>query len=98
ADTERLETEISPAQRRALAAYYRVYRTKDSMIAVACLTPVLRRKLADAIGVPDERHAREMPRLAPEAVAIAEKFTSAVCARMLERTTDEWMAVLDAAG
>ena len=98
ADTERLDTDISPAQRRALAAYYRVYRTKDSMIAIACLTPVLRRKLAAAVGVEDERHARELPRLGPEAVEIAVKFTAAVTARMLERTTDEWMKVLDEAG
>src|SRR5256885_4202237 len=46
ADTERLDTDISPAQRRALAAYYPVYRTKDSTIAIACLTPVLRREPA----------------------------------------------------
>jgi crotonobetainyl-CoA:carnitine CoA-transferase CaiB-like acyl-CoA transferase len=97
-DADRLETEIAPAQRRALGAYYRVYRTKDSMIAVACLTPVLRRKMANALGVEDERHAREIPRLSPEAIAIAEKFTAEVTARLAERTTAEWLAVLDAAG
>src|SRR5439155_12007464 len=37
---------LPESQRRALASYYRVYRTKDSMIAIACLTPVLRRKMA----------------------------------------------------
>jgi crotonobetainyl-CoA:carnitine CoA-transferase CaiB-like acyl-CoA transferase len=99
ADTERLDTtEISPEQRRALAAYYRVYRTKDSMIAVACLTPVLRRKLAAALGVEDERHTRELSRLGAEAVEIAVKFTAEVTARLLERTTDEWLQVLDEAG
>ena len=81
-----------------MAAYYRAYRTKDSMIAVACLTPVLRRKLAAAVGVEDDRHRVDMPRLSPEAVAIAEKFTAAVTARMLERTTSEWLAIFDAAG
>ena len=41
---------------RALNAYYRVYRTADSMISVACLTPALRRRMADAIAVADVRH------------------------------------------
>ena len=97
-DTDRLDGALTPSQRRALAAYYRVYRTKDSMIAVACLTPVLRRKMAAAIGVEDERHVRELPRLSDEAIAVGEKFTAEVSARMAERTTAEWLAVLDAAG
>ena len=97
-DTEALGGEITPQQRRALGAYYRAYRTKDSMIAVACLTPVLRRKMASAIEVADERHEREIPRLSPEAIAIAERFTAEVTERFAERTTEEWLAVLDAAG
>jgi crotonobetainyl-CoA:carnitine CoA-transferase CaiB-like acyl-CoA transferase len=97
-DTERLDGELTAAQRRALAAYYRVYRTKDTMIAVACLTPVLRRKMAVALGVEDERHVRELPRLGEEAIAIAERFTAEVTARLAERTTAEWLDVLDAAG
>ncbi len=89
---------LTEQQRRALGAYYRAYRTRDSMVAVACLTPVLRRKMANAIGVKDERHGRELPRLSPEAIAIAENFTTAVAARMLEKTTEEWIEVFDAAG
>ena len=97
-ETDRLDGELTVAQRRALAAYYRVYRTSDSMIAVACLTPVLRRKMADAVGVKDERHVRSIPRLSEEAIAIATSFTAEVTARMAERTTAEWLAVFDAAG
>src|SRR5205814_8366016 len=66
--------------------------------AVACLTPVLRRKLADAVGVADPRHSRDIPRLSPEAIAIAERFTAEVTARMLERTTAEWLKIFDDAG
>jgi formyl-CoA transferase len=90
--------ELTARQRRAAAAYYRAYRTKDSMIAVACLTPVLRRKLAEAVDVDDPRHTQTIPRTGPQAREVAERFTEAVTARFLERTTDEWLDVLDGAG
>jgi crotonobetainyl-CoA:carnitine CoA-transferase CaiB-like acyl-CoA transferase len=83
---------------RAMNAYYRVYNTKDSMIAVACLTPALRRKMAVAIDVPDPRHERKIDRDSPEATDIAVAYAKAVTERMAEKTTDEWLAVLDAAG
>ena len=82
---------------RALNAYYRVYRTKDSMIAVACLTPTLRRKMADALDVVDVRHERKIPRDSAEGRQAALEFTAAAIERFLEKTTDEWLAVLDAA-
>ncbi|HET6793234.1 MAG TPA: CoA transferase [Acidimicrobiales bacterium] len=90
--------ELPEEDRRALASYYRAYRTKDSMIAIACLTPVLRRKFAAAVEVEDARHSRELPRLSPESITIARDFTAAVTKRMLERTTAEWLSVMDAAG
>lgn len=90
--------DLSEQQRRALSAYYRAYWTRDSMVAVACLTPVLRQKMATAVGVKDERNERVLPRLGPEAIAIAEDFTNAVVVRMLEKTTEEWIKVFDAAG
>ena len=86
------------ASARAMNAYYRVYRTKDTMIAVACLTPVLRRKMAVAVGVPDPRHERKIPVDSPEAKDIAVAYAKAVTERFLERTTDEWLSVLDGAG
>ena len=83
---------------RALNAYYRVYRTEDSMIAVACLTPTLRRKMADAIGVTDVRHDRKIARDSDEGREAALTFTAAAIDRFLEKTTDEWLVLLDAAG
>src|SRR5207244_7266656 len=97
ADTEQLDGQISPAQRRALAAYYRAYRTKDSMIAVACLTPALRRKMAAAIGVHDPRHERDIPRPGAEAIAIAEEFTGEVVDRPPERPNAAGLGVPDRA-
>jgi formyl-CoA transferase len=83
---------------RARNAYYRVYKTNDSMIALACLTPVLRRKAADAMGIDDPRHTREIPRDSEEAGQVAEQVTTEVVKRMEERTTAEWLEAFDAAG
>jgi crotonobetainyl-CoA:carnitine CoA-transferase CaiB-like acyl-CoA transferase len=86
------------ASARAANAYYRVYNTKDSMIAVACLTPALRRKMATAIEVVDPRHERKIAPDSAEGREVAVSYAKAVTARMLERTTDEWLEVLDQAG
>ena len=83
---------------RAMNAYYRVYKTADTMIAVACLTPVLRRKMADAIGLKDPRHERSIPRDSDEGKQVAIEFAEAVTQRLAEKTTAEWLAVFDAAG
>jgi crotonobetainyl-CoA:carnitine CoA-transferase CaiB-like acyl-CoA transferase len=86
------------ADARALNAYYRVYKTRDSMIAVACLTPTLRRKMADAIGVRDVRHERKIARDSEEGRQVALEFTKVAIERFGEQTTDEWLAVFDKAG
>jgi len=83
---------------RARNAYYRAYSTKDTMIAVACLTPVLRRKMASAIQVYDPRHDREIPATSEEGRRVAVEFMDAVTERMTERTTAEWLEVFDAVG
>lgn len=83
---------------RAASAYYRAYRTSDSMVAVACLTPVLRRRFADAIGVDDPRHDGRVARGSPEYDEVTVEVARAIEARMAESTTDEWVARLDAVG
>ena len=95
-----VDADASDTQRtaRAMNAYYRAYKTQDSMIAVACLTPVLRRKMADAMGLKDPRHERSIPRDSDEGKQVAVEFADAVTARMVEKTTDEWLHVFDAAG
>lgn len=94
------ETTVSSnsPQARALNAYYRVYHTKDSMVAVACLSPTLRRRLVDAIGVPDVRQERKIPRDSEEGLLAAAEFTAAAAQRFLERTTAEWLELFDSAG
>jgi crotonobetainyl-CoA:carnitine CoA-transferase CaiB-like acyl-CoA transferase len=92
-----VDPEASSRERRPLAAYYRVYETKDSQVAVACLTPVLRRKMAAAVGVEDPRHTQEISRHDPEHLVVARAFSAAVAARLLEKTTSEWLAIFEAA-
>ena len=83
---------------RANSAYYRTHRTADSMIAIACLTPVLRRRFADTIGVTDPRHTSDIRRGTPEHDEISLAVSAAIVERMAERTTAAWLEVLDAAG
>lgn len=95
-----IEGDASDTRRKARAAnaYYRVYATKDSLIALACLNPVLRRKAAEAIGIEDPRHTRTIPRESEEGQRVAEEVTTAIMARLQERTTAEWLDVFDTAG
>jgi len=98
APTAEASASSTSADARALSAYYRVYRTQDSMVAVACLTPTLRRKMAQAIEVHDVRHDRKIPRDSEEGRRVALEFTAAAIERFLEKTTAEWLAVFDSAG
>ncbi|MBE7517989.1 MAG: CoA transferase [Thermoflexaceae bacterium] len=83
---------------RATAMYYRVFRTKDSMVCVACLNNRQRRGLRDALGVNDpavDGHVYELgPAATPEDhLALAASYEEA----FLARTTEEWLPILAAA-
>ena len=83
----------------AFNAYYRCYITRDSVIAVGCLSEALRRKAAAAMGISDPRFDDpNMPAQGPEARAIVGKVVQEAEARMREKTTDEWLSIFDAAG
>ena len=96
--------ELQAMRQEALAArppsaYYRCYFTADSVIALGCLSPVLRRKAAEAVGVDDPRNDDPtLPHLGPEAYALAVQVMADFEAKMLGRTTDEWIKVFDAVG
>ncbi len=79
-------------------AYYRTYQTKDSVLALGCLSDILRKKMADALGVRDIRFQPGYVPDSPEAIAFNEQLVSQLQALFLERTTAEWLEVLDAAG
>jgi crotonobetainyl-CoA:carnitine CoA-transferase CaiB-like acyl-CoA transferase len=76
--------------------YYRPYRTRDGAITVACLNNDLRRRLRDLLCIEDpsiDEWGYRGP--TPEQ---AEATRAAVEAAFLEKTTAEWMEILDRVG
>jgi crotonobetainyl-CoA:carnitine CoA-transferase CaiB-like acyl-CoA transferase len=76
------------------AVYYRTYATRDAALAVACGSPSLRRKFIAALG-------HEDPALAGGVSDVETHYARlkiAVEATVASRTTEEWQALLAAAG
>ncbi len=78
--------------------YYRVFQTKDSVVAVGCLSEPLRKKMADALGLRDIRFEPGYDPNSEEARIFGDDLTAKATALFREKTTDEWVALLDAAG
>jgi formyl-CoA transferase len=94
-EAAKLRNEYIPGRGRN--SYYRVYETRDGLIAVACLANRQRRALRDVLAIEDHtidgmtydwfsEEARQAHRVNSE--LIEDKFR--------ERTTAEWIAALDA--
>jgi crotonobetainyl-CoA:carnitine CoA-transferase CaiB-like acyl-CoA transferase len=98
-ELQQIRAELRP-QFGAMNAYYRCYVTKDSVIAVGCLSEALRRKAAAAMGIEDPRFDDPSAGFAagPEARAVLARVVEAAEERMLEKTTAEWLEIFDAAG
>jgi crotonobetainyl-CoA:carnitine CoA-transferase CaiB-like acyl-CoA transferase len=76
------------------AIYYRTYATRDAALAVACGSPSLRRKFIAAVGHKD-------PALAVGVADVDAHYATlkrAVEGTIASRTTEEWAAILAAAG
>lgn len=90
-----LELRTGLGLQRAAALYYRVYQTKDSLIAVACLNNRQRRNLRDALGLEDPSIDGAVFEATP---AQALEDHEAKMARFEEvfrqRTTSEWLDLL----
>jgi formyl-CoA transferase len=79
--------------------YYRTYKTKDSYLAVGCLSMSLRRKLAGVLSIDDPRIQNPNLDLTDETVrSTLTKLMEEVEAQFETKTTDEWLKILDAAG
>jgi crotonobetainyl-CoA:carnitine CoA-transferase CaiB-like acyl-CoA transferase len=98
-EIQKVRGELRP-QFGAGNAYYRCYFTKDSVVAVGCLSDALRRKAAAAMGVSDPRFddPNAAPPMSPESRAAAAKVVEAAEAIMRTKTTDEWVRIFDSAG
>jgi len=78
--------------------YYRIYETKDGLIAVACLNNPQRRRLRDAVGVDDPTVEGMSYDWFSEEVRRTHRATVEVYeAAFRGRTSEEWLRVLDAA-
>jgi formyl-CoA transferase len=97
-EIQAMRSELRP-QFGAGSPYYRCYFTKDSVVAVGCLSDALRRRAAEAMGVNDPRF--DDPNLGwgtPEARTAGGKVVAEAEEIMRTKTTDEWITIFDAAG
>ena len=78
--------------------YYRGFLTKDGALAVGCLSASLREKMRQALGVTDIRDEPGYNPMDPQSIKFGQELTARVEAMMQERTTDEWVELLDNAG
>jgi crotonobetainyl-CoA:carnitine CoA-transferase CaiB-like acyl-CoA transferase len=74
--------------------YYRTYATKDTAVAVACVSPGLQRTFIDAIGLTDAAHAGKVADPHAHYRALRERAEAALASR----TSAAWKTVFDARG
>ena len=81
-----------------LSIYYRTYQTRDSVIAVGCLSDPLRKKLLTVLGLHDIRFDAGYDPGSDEALAFAQALHGKAEAIFRQRSAAEWLRDLDAAG
>lgn len=95
-EAQQLRYEYIPGRGRN--AYYRVYETRDGLIAVGCLQNRQRRGLRDALGVDDPTvDGLGYDWFSDEVRDAHHRLTDGMEAAFRSRKTDEWTAALDAA-
>jgi crotonobetainyl-CoA:carnitine CoA-transferase CaiB-like acyl-CoA transferase len=95
-DTMALRREYVPARGRN--NYYRIYETKDALIAIACLHNGQRRALRDAMGFDDPTvEGISYDWFSSEVRDKHRELAGVIESTFKERTTGEWLSVLDAA-
>ncbi|MDA1256488.1 MAG: CoA transferase [Chloroflexi bacterium] len=82
----------------ALLIYYRPYQTADALIAIACLSEPLRKRMADCVGFTDRRFDPGYDLEAPESVAFADRLLVEVEELMRGKSSEEWLRLFHAAG
>ncbi len=82
----------------AMLIYYRPYRTEDGLIAVACLSDPLRKRMADCVGFDDRRFQQGYDLEAPEAVQFADDLLVRVEKLIAEKTSEDWLRLFHGAG
>ncbi len=78
--------------------YYKIFETQDGYLALACLNNRLRRAATRVLGVEDPRVEGDefnMDQLSPDETLVISELIAAIFS---SKPTDEWVALLDAAG
>ena len=78
--------------------YYRTYQTADGSIAVGCLSDPLRRRLLETLGLEDIRFDPGYDPATPESEAFGRKLMQQAEECLRQRTTQEWLALLESRG
>jgi crotonobetainyl-CoA:carnitine CoA-transferase CaiB-like acyl-CoA transferase len=93
-ETTNLRRQYIPSRGRN--NYYRIYETKDALIAVACLQNGQRRALRDAIAVDDPTvEGRSYDWFSSEVREAHHRLTDVMEAAFKARSTGDWLEVLD---
>ena len=78
------------------SVYYRTYATKDSAIAIACVSPALQRRLMTTLAMEDAAQRGGVER--PDLPGHYRRLQGEMEALFASRTTQEWQRTFEAAG
>ncbi len=78
--------------------YYRTYQASDGVLVVACLSNRLRMRMAETLGVDDPTLGPDYDPSTEEARAAAEQVIEQAKEVFAQKTVDEWLSILRAAG
>lgn len=78
--------------------YYRTYQARDGVLAVACLSDRLRKRVADILEIDDPRFKPGYDPFDEETIAAGELLVKVAESLFKERTVDEWLTTLDQVG
>ena len=83
----------------AMNPYYRCFETSDGFVAVACLNLAQRKAFLGLFGLSDATSAApDLVPSEPSVLAAKEELTARIAAAFAERSTNEWVGALEAAG
>ena len=82
----------------ALLIYYRPYHTADGLIAVACLSEPLRKRMCECVGFEDRRFEPGYDLEAPESIEFADHLLEKVEGLIAEKSSEDWLRIFHEAG
>ncbi len=92
---EQYREKLSP---RVGNIYYRTYQASDGVLAIACLSDRLRKRVADLLELDDIRFQPGYDPMSEEARIFGEKLVAQAEVVFLTKTVDEWLRLFDSVG